>query len=198
MTKVLELECPGCGRPLSTDMRECPACHRPVVITSLSTVDSWSMVEINKYASTYQKALANDPANNKVNGALAMCFLKLKLYDKSIAAFDKAIIDNFDNSETYFWAAVAILKGRKAFVCPRSEINKAEEYLNAAIMLEPKGIYYYYWAYLRYDFYSRKFLRIQPDYKTLVALAIQNKVAIGDVDQLFTILGVEIPEAIRV
>ncbi|MBR4838711.1 MAG: tetratricopeptide repeat protein [Bacteroidales bacterium] len=197
MTKILELECPGCGRPLSTDMKECPACHRPVVISSLNNVDALSMLEINKYASAYQKALATDPANNKINGALAMCFLKLKLYDKAIAAFDKAIVDNFDNSETYFWAAVAMLKGRKAFVCQRSEIDKAEEFINAAIMIEPKGIYYYYWAYLRYDYYNRKFLRVQPDYKTLVAEACQNNVSNGDINQLFTVLGVEQPEAIR-
>lgn len=197
MTRVLELECPGCGRPLSTDMRECPACHRPVVITSLHGVDSLSILEVNKYANAYQKALANDPVNNKINGALAMCFLKLKLYDKAIAAFDKAIVDNFDNSEIYFWAAVALLKGRKAFVCQRAEINKAEEYINAAIMIEPKGIYYYYWAYLRYDYYSRKFLRVQPDYKTLVVEACQNNIYIGDINQLFTVLGVEQPETIK-
>lgn len=197
MTQILELECPGCGRPLSTDMKECPACHRPVVISSLNNVDALSMLEINKYANAYQKALATDPANNKVNGALAMCFLKLKMYDKALAAFDKAIVDNFDNSEVYFWAAVAMLKGRKAFVCQRSEIAQAEEFINAAIMIEPKGIYYYYWAYLRYDYYNRKFLRIQPDYKALVAESCQNNVSIGDIDQLFIVLGVEQPEAIK-
>ena len=194
MTQILELECPGCGRPLSTDMKECPACHRPVVISSLNNVDALSMLEINKYASAYQKALATDPANNKVNGALAMCFLKLKMYDKALAAFDKAIVDNFDNSETYFWAAVAVLKGRKAFLCQRTEINKAEEYLNAAIMIEPRGIYYYYWAYLRYDYFSRKFLRVQPDYKTLTAEARQHQVTPTEIEQLFSVLGLKIPD----
>lgn len=197
MTQILDLECPGCGRPLSTDMQECPACHRPVVISSLNNLDVMSMLEINKYANTYQKALVIDPANNKVNGALAMCFLKLKMYDKAIDAFDKAIVDNFDNSETYFWAAVAVLKGRKAFVCQRVEINKAEEYLNAATMIEPRGIYYYFMAYLRYDYFSRKFLKVQPDYKALVAEAIQNNVTPTDISQLFSVLGIEVPDVLK-
>ena len=196
MTQVLELECPGCGRPLSTDMHECPACHRPVVITSLSSIDEMSMLEINKYANAYQKALANDPANNKVNGALGMCFLKLKMYDKAIAAFDKAIVDNFTNPETYYWAAVAVLRGKKAFLCQRSDIDKAEEYLNAAIMIEPRGIFYYFWAYLRYDFHSRKFLRMQPDYKALLVEARQHHVSPTEVTCLFDILGVDLPNAI--
>jgi tetratricopeptide (TPR) repeat protein len=196
MAEVLELECPGCGRPLSTDMRECPACHRPVVISSLSGMGGLSTLEINKYANAYQKALTADPNNKQVNGALAMCFLKLKLYDKALAAFDKAIIDNFENSEVYFWAAVALLRGKKAFVTPRPDINKAEEYLNAAIMIEPKGIYYYLFAYIRYDFHARKFLRCQPNYQELLQEAVNNGVTPADIDQLFSTLGVEIPPQI--
>lgn len=196
MAEVLELECPGCGRPLSTDMKECPACHRPVVITTLSGMGGMAMLEINKYANAYQKALVADPSNKQVNGALAMCFLKLKLYDKALAAFDKAIVDNFENSEVYLWAAVALLRGKKAFVTPRPDINQAEEYLNAAIMIEPKGIYYYMLAYIRYDFHARKFLRCSPDYRELLQQAVAAGVSAADVDQLFSVLNVEIPPQI--
>ena len=38
MTQIIELECPGCGRPLSSDMQACPACNRPVVISSFNSV----------------------------------------------------------------------------------------------------------------------------------------------------------------
>jgi len=197
MTQVLELECPGCDRPLSTDMQECPACHRPVVISSFNSVYEMSPLEINKYANSYTKALAADPTNNKVNSALAMCYLKLKMYDKALPAFENAMADNFDNSESFFWAAVCILKGRKAFLCQRTEIDKAEEYLNAAIMIEPRGVYYYFWAYLRQDFHARKFLRMQPDYKALVAEARAHHVMPSEINQLFDLLGVEYPDALN-
>jgi len=198
MTQVLELECPGCGRPLSTDMKECPACHRPVVISSFNSVIDMPALELNKYASSYQKALSADPANRQVNSALAMCFLKLKMYDKALSAFDKAIVDNFDNSESFFWAAVCVLKGRKAFLCQRVEIDKAEEYLNAAIMIEPRGIYYYFWAYLRQDFHARKFLRMQPDFLSLLSEAVYHNVTATEILQLFDILGVSKPDAINI
>lgn len=198
MTQVLELECPGCGRPLSTDMQECPACHRPVVISSFNSVYDMPALELNKYASSYQKALSADPTNRQVNSALAMCFLRLKMYDKALTAFDKAIVDNFDNSESFFWAAVCVLKGRKAFLCSRVEIDKAEEYLNAAIMIEPRGIYYYFWAYLRQDFHARKFLRMQPDYKALVAEARNHHVTPTEINQLFEILAVGHPDALNI
>lgn len=198
MTKVLELECPGCGRPLSTDMQECPACHRPVVISSFNSVYGLSALEVNKYANTYTKALTTDPANNKVNGALAMCLLKLQMYDKALSAFDKAIVDNLDDSETYFWAAVCVLKGRKAFLCQRAEIDKAEEYLNAAIMIEPRGIYFYFRAYIRQDYYARKFLRAQPDFKTLLSEAKAHNVTPTEINQLFEILGVVQPDQLHI
>lgn len=57
-----------------------------------------------------------------------MCYLMLKLYDKALPAFEKAMEDNFDNSETFFYAAVCLLKGRKAFLLTRPEIDKIEEY----------------------------------------------------------------------
>lgn len=47
-------------------------------------------------------------------------------------------------------------------------INKAEEYLNAACMIEPKGFYYLFWAYIKYDYFERKFLNTSPDYKELL------------------------------
>ena len=76
------------------------------------------------------------------------------------------------------------------------DINQAEEYLNAAIMIEPKGIYYYMLAYIRYDFHARKFLRCSPDYRELLQQAVAAGVTPADIDQLFSVLNVEIPPQI--
>ena len=72
--------------------------------------------------------------------------------------FDKALENNFDNSEAFFYAAICRLGGKKAFIIKdRSIINKIEEYIQAALMIEELGIYYYFWAYIKYDYYKRKF-----------------------------------------
>ncbi len=195
-TQIVDLECPGCGYPINTGTQKCPKCKRDIVISTFNSVASLTMPEINKTANTYRKALAGSPDNKDLNMSLAFCYLKLKLYDKAIPCFEKAVEDNFDNSETFFYLAVSLLKGKKAFLTPRTEINKAEEYIQAACMIEPRGIYYYFQAYLRYDHHFRKGYMVKPSYKELLAEAGNAGYSAEDVKQLFAILGVDKPDAL--
>lgn len=191
--KAESITCPGCGEPWSLDMKECPSCLRPVVITTFSSVSGMSSLELNKYAKTYKKILAEDEDNAPINSAIGMCYLKLKLYDKALDAFEKAIEDDFDNSETYFYAAVCVLGGKKAFLNSRANIEKAESYINAAMMIEPRGIYEYFLAYIKYDFYERKYLNVSPDYRQCLNDALGMGVSETDAFMLFEALGVDNP-----
>ncbi len=190
---VIEMNCPGCGARVSTGQSECVWCHKPIIISTFNSVYSMPMPEVNKFAGAYRKALAENPDNQELNNSVAMCYLKLKLYDKALPAFEKAMEDNFDNSETFFYAAVCLLKGRKAFLCNRPEIDKIEEYINAAIMIEPRGVYYYLLAYIKYDYFNRKFFKTSPTYQEALAMAQQQGYSPFDAEQLFGILGVERP-----
>lgn len=190
---VIEMNCPGCGARVSTGQSECEWCHKPIIISTFNSVYSMPMPEVNKFAGAYRQALAENPDNQELNNSVAMCYLKLKLYDKALPAFEKAMEDNFDNSETFFYAAVCLLKGRKAFLCNRPEIDKIEEYINAAIMIEPRGVYYYLLAYIKYDYFNRKFFKTSPTYQEALAMAQQQGYSPFDAEQLFGILGVERP-----
>lgn len=194
--QIVELECPGCGKAITTSTRQCPQCFREIVITTFNSVSGMSTLEINKQANAYRKAMVNDPDNQTLNTSIAFCYLKLKLYDKAIPCFEKAIEDNFDNSETYFYAAIALLKGKKAFLTPRPVIDKIEEYIQAAIMIEPKGIYYYFWAYIRYDHHFRKSYRMSPNYQELLLNAKRIGLSQTDVAELYSILGLERPSCL--
>ena len=154
------------------------------------------MPEVNKYANEYRKALSDNPDNKDLNTSIAMCYLKLKLYDKALSAFEKAIEDNFDNSETFFYAAICLLQGNKAFLTQRPTIDKIEEYINAALMIEPKGIYYYFWSYIKYDYFNRKYFNTNPTYQEAFQMAVDNGVSEFDKEQLFSILGVPKPDCI--
>ena len=154
--QVIDMKCPGCGAPTSTGETTCKYCHRPVIISTFNSVYSMPLPEVNKYAGAYRKALSENPDSMELNNSVAMCYLKLKLYDKATEAFERAMEDNFDNSETFFYAAICRLRGKKAFLAQRADIDKIEEYINAALMIEPKGIYYYFLAYIKYDFFERK------------------------------------------
>ena len=178
------------------DMKECPSCHRPVVITTFNSVYAMTAAEANKYANNYRKVLGSGEDNQApINSAIGMCYLKLKMYDKALIAFDKAIEEDFDNSETYFYAAVCILGGKKAFLNSRETIDKAETYINAAMMIEPRGIYQYFLAYIRYDFHEHKFLNVSPDYRQCLQQATDFGVTDTDKQSLFDTLGVSDPFA---
>ena len=75
----------------------------------------------------------------------------------------------------------------------RPEIDKIEEYINAALMIEPRGIYYYFLAYIKYDYFNRKFFKTSPTYQEALVMAEQAGYSPFDAEQLFAILGVERP-----
>lgn len=191
--QVVEINCPGCGARVSTGQKECEWCYKPIVISTFNSVYSMPMPEVNKFAGAYRKALAEHPDNQALNNSVAMCYLKLKLYDKALPAFEKAMEDNFDNSETFFYAAICLLQGKKAFVQQRSTIDKILEYINAAIMIEPRGIFYYFMAYIKYDYFKRKFLNTSPDFKDALRMAKEYGYSELDTIQLYSILGIERP-----
>lgn len=194
--EVIELNCPGCGARVSTGQQECEWCHKPIIISTFNSVYSMPMPEVNKYAGTYRKALVENPDNVALNKSIAMCYLKLKMYDKALSAFEKAIEDNFDDSEVYFYAAICLLNGKKAFLTQRPTIDKILEYINAALMIEPKGIYYYYLAYIKYDYFERKHFRTSPNFAEALQTAQTAGLSAYDIEQLYSILNVPRPECL--
>ena len=196
VTQVQDNRCRGCGEPADIGQTKCRYCKKPVMISTFNSVYAMPMPMVNQYATTYREALQSEPNAKDLNNVVAFCYLKLKLYDKALAAFEKAIEDNFDNSETFFYAAICLLGGKKAFLMQRPEIDKIEEYLNAAIMIEPKGIYHYFWAYIKYDYYERKFFITSPTYKEKLEEAKVFGLSPFDIEQLYGTLGVSRPETL--
>lgn len=193
MENVVELTCPGCGARVSTGQKTCQYCHAPIVISTFNSVASMSAMDLNKYARTYRQGLKDHPGSPVLNKSLAMCYLKLKMHKQAAAAFAQAIEEDFDDAESLFYAAITALQGKKAFLAGRQAVDQSEEYINAALMIEPKGIYYYFLAYLKYDFFARKHFRTTPTYNEALANAQSTGLAENDIAQLYTILGVDRP-----
>ena len=191
--QAISIRCPNCGESLTTDTEKCPSCRQPVVFTSFDAISSFTPLQTNKYISAYQKAAAEHPDSQRIHGSMAMCFLKLKLYDKAAAEFEKAIEDNFEDADLYFYAAICNLKGKKPFLQPRQTIDKIVGYLEAAIMIQPKGIYYFMLAYIKLDYFARKCYSTQPSYEALLAQARQAGCSKTDIDRLFMLTGTTVP-----
>lgn len=192
MVKLVDINCPGCGAPLDELQSECAFCHRPIVLKQ-SDAEALKPPELNKHIMVYRKILAAAPDSREANNSIALCFLNLKMYDKALEAFEKCMEDNFDNSETFFYAAVCLLRGKKPFLCDRRTIDKILEYINAANMIEPRGLYYYYAAYVKQDYFARKHFAISPDFKGELATAQSYGYSPADVGHLFGLLGQPVP-----
>ncbi|GHS94684.1 hypothetical protein FACS1894139_08870 [Planctomycetales bacterium] len=189
--RVHDTTCPGCGASLDIGKIKCPFCKEIRIVTTFNSVASMPMPLLNQRTAGYQEALQAEPDNKALNASIAFCYLKLKLYDKALVAFEKAIEDNFDHSDIYFRAAICLLKGKKAFSAQRSDIERIEKYINAALAIEPqKGIYHYFLAYIKYDYFERKFLNTTPTYKVALAAAKASGLSPVDIEQLFVDLGV--------
>jgi tetratricopeptide (TPR) repeat protein len=194
--QVHNTTCRSCGAAAEIGQTKCKFCKNPIVISTFNSVYAMPMPMVNQYAAEYREALQQEPNARDLNTSAAFCYLKLKLYDKALGAFEKAMEDNFDNPETFFYAAICLLKGKKAFLAQRPEISKIEEYINAALMIETRGIFYYFWAYIKYDYFERKSFNTTPNYRELLGQAKTSGFSPLDVEQLFGILGVARPDVL--
>ncbi len=122
-----------------------------------------------------------------------MCYLKFRLYEKALQCFESAINADLNNSDAYFFTAVSELNGKKPFVHKRDTIANIEYLIKAAIAIEPKGIYYYFWGYIKYDYFERKYLNSIPTYKECLTKSEEHRVTALDKKMLFDILGVDKP-----
>ena len=186
--RVIDLPCPGCGAPSSTAAFACKYCGRQVVISSFSNLIGLGTSDLKKYASAYRAGLHQVPDDPTLNSALGMCYLKLGLYAEASSHLLTAMDEDVENSETYFYAAVALLEGKKAFVAPMATVRKCEEYLEAAVRLEPRGVYYLMLAYLAYDYDERKSLNRAVGYREYIRLAAAHQLTQTDTGLLMEVL----------
>jgi len=93
---------------------------------------------------------------------MGICYLDLGLHDLAIKYFAKAVEDMPDNADSYYYYALALLKGKRPKMLTLAEIRRIEEYLGAAIKIDDtKSKYYYLLALIKQDFYNYNGLAIK-------------------------------------
>jgi tetratricopeptide (TPR) repeat protein len=196
----MAVKCQQCGDSYELDRlingEICPTCDKPYQIKNYRTAAAMNPPQINKYITTIRTQLAENPGDKQLNGSLGICFLTLKLPEKALPFFEKAMEDNFADPNPYFYAAICLLKGKKAFLAMRPDIDRIEKYLDAAISLESRGIFYYFRAYIKYDYFNRKHLNSTPGYQEFLEAAQQNGVTDDEIAELYNVSGVEHPDGI--
>jgi len=128
----------------------------------------------------------------------AMNLLKRKQYDNASVAFEGAVRQSPDSSEVYFYAAVCLLKGKPAFVTLRPEIDRIENHIDTALTIERKAIYYYFQAYIKYDYFERKCFNTSPTWRQALSSAKSAGLSRFDVQKLYKTLDVPCPACLQI
>lgn len=122
--------------------------------------------------------------------------LKLGLHAQALVSFEKALRTNVPDPDAYFYAAAAMLKGKRPFLADRKTIQAIEEYLTAASRIEDRPVYSFFLAYVKYDYYHRKMLRTTPDHTKLLRHARERGLTPEQIGELFSLLQVSRPAGI--
>lgn len=187
--EVESIKCPNCGAYINLQNSKCEYCSCEIMIKSFKSLSNLTSQQINKYTESYSSVAIQYPRNNDVNIALGICFLKLRKFNQSIKAFEKAQENNRNDAEPFFYAAVSRLKGRSPFQCLRTEIDAIEADVNAAISINPHPVYYYFLSYIGEDYFKRKYLKHKPTCEALLQEAENLGLSDDDVRDFHAMVG---------
>lgn len=192
--EIHALACPFCAAPISQKERVCDYCGREYMISSFSSLSKIDRSGLNKYTNAYSDALKSDPKDPALNRSIGICYIKLGVYDKALNSFENLIETDPEGSFGYYGAAISLLEGRSAFLSDKKRIDKAIKYMDAALIIEEIGVYHYLMAYLKYEYYKRKYLKIEPDYNYHLEAAVSLHISDEDKKSLFEMLKVAPPK----
>lgn len=194
--EILDNKCPNCGDGIDIGQTICESCRQPVRITSLktlSTIDNGSLI---RRTMNYKRIVEENPSSLDEQLSLSLVFLKLGRFKDANESFVKCLQLDPTNSELYYYAALSLLDGKKAFLNSRKTIDEILGLMDAAITLENKGIYYYFISYIKYDFFFRKHLRIEPDYRDTFVFSQEVGVSENDIFEMYEILKIDRPDSL--
>ena len=190
------LRCPTCGANISLDSDSCEYCGNILMISKVETLTATPIEQINKIKTAFQTLPLNEKEEPSVQNTLGFCYLRLGLFKNALSAFEKSMEAFPDNPDNYYSAAICTLNGKKPFLLNREIIEKAESYIDAAIQLQEKAIYYFLFAFIRYDYFYRKHLKVSPNYLDYLQNANRLGIIESDRKSVFSLLKLDIPEVL--
>lgn len=190
--EVQSSRCPHCNAPIKTTGSTCEFCGSEYFISSLSFLTNYDEVKIKKCISFYKMKWKEDPENSSVNLALGLCYLDLGLTDFSEKYLKKAIELEPDNGENYYFYSLSLIEKKKIKTLSLNEIRKIEEYLEVAKKLNvEKSKYYFLHGIIKYEFYQKNGLRINPTIKELLEKGSSLKSNKDEINQMLKKLNLE-------
>ena len=149
------LKCPNCGATVSIDQTECDYCGSRLFISSFYSIPYFTDDMLR--TQMHEEYELEDETLELLSKAL--CLLKLRMFKEAEENYKKIISENINNDECFFLLSIAMLEGKKPFLHKKNEIDEMILYIENAILLKPKGIYYLVYSYFIKNYYEKKKMR---------------------------------------
>lgn len=168
---VTVLECPQCGATVKQNAKTCDRCYSEYIVTSVNSLKKFDDSAIKKYLRAYESTMKSGGESAELYTAMGICQLQRGLYKFANNYFDKAIALLPEEGETYYYAAIALLNGKRPFLSSLPVIRKATEYLQLAIEFSEQGSYYYLQYLIHMDYYEKRKLSCSPTSAELLEMS---------------------------
>lgn len=154
MITVQILKCKGCGANLSPSISKCEYCQSENIITTKENPFKLDKKISKQYSNYYKSKAKENPSDVEALFSVGLFYLKMKLYDLAATNFENAIKIEPDNADLYYYYSLSLIKGRRIKTLKFPEIKKVEEYLNTALQLDDKEVFYYLSGLIKQDYYN--------------------------------------------
>lgn len=129
-------ECPLCGASASPSERRCGFCKAEFFITSLAYLGQFDAGSVGKYLKHFKEVTKNRPEDPEGLLGLGLCYLQMGTYLLAEKCFEQVIASSPDISRSYYYCALASIKGRRLKTLNLNEIRRIEVYLMTATQLD--------------------------------------------------------------
>jgi len=155
---VTVLVCPQCSAPVKQGKRSCERCHSEYTFTPVSGLKK----TLEEFEKKIKSKISESGENPELLTAMGICQMQRGLYRFANGYFDKAINLLSEDSDTFYYAAIALLNGKRPYLSSLPVIRKVVEYLELALSFSEQGSYYYLQHLVHNDYFEKRQLNCSP------------------------------------
>lgn len=155
--RYVTLSCPSCGAPVDDKQEKCLSCGTRLLLEIDNT--GTSVLQIKS-------------------------LIEVSRYSEAVNKCTEFLSRGIKSADIYYYMCIALLEGKKPYVQSRDRIDECIDALDRALKISDKGVIYLLRAYIEYDYFERKFLNRNPNYKYFLANAKSKNISDTECKQL--------------
>jgi len=173
---ITVLVCPQCSAPVRQGSKTCDKCYSEYIITPVNNLKK----TLEDFEKKIKTKISEGGESAELFTAMGICQMQRGLYKYANSYFDKAIALLPEDGDTFYYAAIALLNGKRPFLSSLPTIRKVVEYLELALGFSEQGSYYYLQHLVHTDYFEKRKLSCSPSSGELLDKSLS--FGISDID----------------